>query len=505
MSFTSKNDTYLEHSEGFLITAAWKTGVLMALLLTVLPTPAAAAPSAPILSVSGWAVLLGVGIGAGAVGLLHWIRLRHVREQAAGRVEALRAEKEEAEEALDAATDRAEKRKEISEAKSAFLEEVSHAFRRPLTLTLGPIDALLEGRHGSLSEEVRTQLRLAQQNGTRVLWLAGQLMDLAELETGSMTLSATEDNLPAFVSRSLRSFEDLAERRGVSLGFESSLDDPTVSYDEEKMETMLANLLSSAFRAAGEGGRVRVSLHPAPVESGEGSDVELRLEHGGSDLEAGLDGMPFDWARDEDVRQKPGNVSANVGLYLADQLADLHGGELWTGGELQTAGELQTGGGADKTSAFIVRLPRQPSTCEEARPDSIPQTRGDTIPRFRDETDERGALELSRRALASTPVRKDGSSPPGPTVSPNLTERGPTRKGSTKEGPIPGEEVLPGPGAPARHAPSRSDSLSGADGPADEDARADADRTTVLVIDDNSVICTLVRSHLEPEYRVEEA
>jgi signal transduction histidine kinase len=117
----------------------------------------------------GWGgVLLAVG-GIGAMVLLHGRRLRRARRRAAARIDAARDDRDAAREALDTATDRIETLEEMRAAKSQFLKEISHAFRHPLTLTLGPIDTLLEGRHGALGDEVRTQLRLAERNGTRLL------------------------------------------------------------------------------------------------------------------------------------------------------------------------------------------------------------------------------------------------------------------------------------------------------------------------------------------------
>lgn len=233
----------------------------------------------------GWGGVLLAGGGIGAMVLLHGRRLRRVRRRAAARIDAARDDRDAAREALDTATDRIETLEEMRTAKSQFLEEISHAFRRPLTLTLGPIDTLLEGRHGALGDEVRTQLRLAERNGTRLLWLVNQLLDLAELETGRMSLTPTDGHLPSVVVQGVRSFEGLAERRNVHLHFESTLDDPVARFDETKMETMLANLLSSAFQAAGEDGTIQVIVRPCaapPSGEPETDGLELVVEHTGT-------------------------------------------------------------------------------------------------------------------------------------------------------------------------------------------------------------------------------
>ncbi|WP_263784338.1 hybrid sensor histidine kinase/response regulator transcription factor [Salinibacter grassmerensis] len=396
------------------------------------------------LAASWWGGVLLAGSGIGAMALLHGRRLRRMRRRAEARIDAAREERDAAEEALDTATNRVETLDEMRTAKSQFLEEISHAFRRPLTLTLGPIDTLLDGRYGALGDEVRTQLRLAERSGTRLLWLVNQLLDLAELETGRMSLTPTDGDLPSFVVRGVRSFEALAERRNVRLHFESTLDDPVAWFDEEKMETMLANLLSSALRAAAEDGTIQVTVRscspPAGVEE-ETDGLELVAEHTGEQGHPPADDDLWR-TRDDQSLQAPDRIGTRLGLHLVDGLATLHGGT------------LQIDHAADGTVRYAVRLPRRPpghdlpvSGASGAHPGA---SSADTREASPENDFGQDPLVLSREALSS---RTDTS-------------------------------------APAPNTPAES---------------PDEDRTTVLVIDDNSVVCTLVRTHLEPEYRVEEA
>ena len=406
--------------------------VLLGLGLIVVGTGAA-------LGEGGWDARLLVGGAVGTMGLLYgfWVRRRM-----ANRLDAARADRAEAQEALRVARDKIETLEEMRTARSQFLEEISHTFRRPLTLTLGPIDTLLDGQYGVLSDEARTQLRLAERNGTRLLWLVNQLLDLAELETGSMSLAPTEGHLPRFVARSLRSFEDFAERRSVRLGFESSLGTPTAWFDEAKMEVMLANLLSGAFRTAGEGGSVQVGVRPAadPADEEGGipqdaptTAVELVVEHTGAQEVPRPTDRLFGMDEGGPSRPDPERIRTGLGLRLVEELADLHGGA------------LRIDRSVGSKVRYVVRLPRRPSG---PRDGASEEADGGTS--ASDDASEQGPLALSRKALSR----------PKPSTAPD--------EGEPAEAP--------------------------------ED-----DRTTVLVIDDNSVICTLVRAHLEPEYRVREA
>ena len=418
-----------------------------------------------------WRSVLLVGAGAAAMGVLHWVRIRRLRRRATARIDALRTEKEEAEEALGVAANRAERLEEQRVERSTLLEGMSRSLRRALALTLGPVDTVLERRVSSLSEEARTQLRLTEQNGLRLRWLVNQMSDVAELERGSVVFSPTEADLPGFVTQGVQSYERLAERRGVTLAFESTLDDPSVWFDPSKMEALLANLLFSAFHAVEEGGTVRVGLHPAclPEESKETTgageptaDIELRVEHTGSEIPLGLGGDAVSEPSEEILSESDGRVSASVGLRLADDLADLH------------AGRLQARCPDGDIVRYAVRLPRQPEEAPDADREAADDSEeGDTSPDFLSEGRCRGALTLSRNALLTETTADAPSS------------------SSESNGVLPGNEGLPG---------RRAHSGDGAGTREDVD-----DRTTVLVVDNNSVVCTLVRTQLEPKYRVEEA
>lgn len=390
--------------------------------------------SAPLFAARWWMLLFGVGAGAGAVGFLYWIRVRGLKQRMEAHAKELRDEKQRAEAALEKKTEQVNKLEGINDARSRLLREFSHEFRTPLTLTLGPIDNLLEGKHGTLSEDARNQLRLARRNGTHLLWLVNQLLDLSELEMGSMALEPTEGNFIQFVAKSIWSFEGLAERRDVRLGLEASLEDPELWFDESKMERILANLLSGAFRSVEEGGSIRVKMRPAQ----EDDRVELVVEGTKTKFstEGGRERLLSPVHQDDDP-WGPGDVATKIGLHLVEELVDLHEGDIRL--EETPGGRIQ----------FVVSLPRQPDSVEGA----ADGPGGDAVPRLLGR-EEPGALTLSRKALSL-----------------ELKNR---------------EEAA-------------------SEGPSEEEVSPDSDRTTVLVIDDNSVICALVRSHLEPEYRVEEA
>jgi len=388
----------------------------------------ASASSESIFYTTWWFLALCVGAGMGAIGLLHWMRVRGLKGQIEARTEKMRSAQRRAE----AAVEQADRLKELSDAKSRVLTELSHSFRTPLTLTLGPIDNLLEGGHDALEDEVRTQLRLAQRNGARIRWLVNQLLDFAGLETGRMSLDPAEGNLIQVVAKGLRSFEGLAERRDIRLSLEGSLDDPVLRFDDSKLKKVLANLVSEAFRSADEGGTIQVGVHSAP----DGDGVELTIENVNANLETGQEERVLNTVRQEDRLWGAEDASAGIGVYLAGKLVNLHGGH------------VRMSGRVGEGVRFIARLPRQP----DGAPSDDASPGADDARVLRDDGPD--VLALTRKALSLE-----------------------LEAGEPAPSPVP----------------------KGGDVP-----RGEEDRTTVLVIDDNAVIRTLVRSHLEPDYRVVE-
>lgn len=405
--------------------------------------PVLAGPVPPEFISTSWGLIaLGIGLGAGLGGLLAWRWAYRVRDRLKNRLEELRAEKQNTEAALDDVSDRIGTLEDVSGAKSHFLKELSHAFRTPLTLTLGPVENLLEGKHGSLSEEAQTQLRLVQRNGTELLWLTNQLLDLAEMETKSRSLSPSEGDIVEFVAKGLWSFEGLAERQDVRLQFETSVDSPTCWFDEETIEKILANLLTAVFRSVDEGGTIHVAVRPGRSdETTESSEwVRLVVQEGSNEASGERAESVLSAVRRKGQSPWDGqDARVGVGVYLAHKLADLH------------RGELTVEGSAGSGLRFVARLPRRPERC-----DSDEGYTGDALP---ESVQEQGAdmLTLSRKALLRSADDED-------LDAVHLT---PESRGQE---------------------PPRT-----------------KDRTTVLVVDDNAVVRTLLRSHLQSKYRVVEA
>ncbi len=216
----------------------------------------------------------------------------------------------------------AEKLRELDRSKSRFFANVSHEFRTPLTLTLGPLEDLRSGLYGTMSPEMTEQVDLARRNAGRVLDLINQILDVARLESGRTPLRARRLDLGRFVKDLSQTFVPLAERKAMSFHVKVPAGPLVVYADSEHLEKALANLLSNALKFTPDGGTVRVTAD----RTGDTARVTVRDSGPGipaEDLPLLFD--RFHRVNESSTLAQPGT---GIGLALAKELVDLHGGKL---------------------------------------------------------------------------------------------------------------------------------------------------------------------------------
>jgi signal transduction histidine kinase/DNA-binding response OmpR family regulator len=211
---------------------------------------------------------------------------------------------------------------EMDQAKSRLFSNLSHEFRTPLTLILGPVRSILDGRHGPVSGAVREQADLMLRNGQRLLRLINQVLDLTKLQAGQMKLELQADDLAAFARRVTQAFVPLAERRQIALRFHSDQQLVPVRFDAEQLEKVLLNLLSNAVKFTEAGGTVDVML------SVEGRKVQLAVQDSGVGIRSEELTRIFERFYQADASATRRYEGTGIGLALARELVELHGGEI---------------------------------------------------------------------------------------------------------------------------------------------------------------------------------
>jgi len=223
--------------------------------------------------------------------------------------------------------EQAEKLKELDKTKTQFFSNVSHEFRTPLTLTIGPLEGLLEGRHGSLEPAQREQLEVMLRNSRRLLRLINQLLDVTRLESGRMMAAFQPRDLGQFVSAVVDTFRPYAEAKGIEVG--CTVEQSAVVYiDPDRFDKILFNLLSNACKFA-PGGTIEVTVREAPAEArAEGLACELSVRDDGIGIRA--DELPniFERFRQADGSTTRAHEGTGLGLALTKELVELHGGAI---------------------------------------------------------------------------------------------------------------------------------------------------------------------------------
>ncbi len=145
----------------------------------------------------------------------------------------------------------AEKLREVDQLKSHFFANISHEFRTPLTLIKGPVKQMMDGEFaGNLKEQYKMILR----NSDRLLGLINQILDLSKLESGEIKLQVAETDIIKYFKGMVLSFSSLAETKKVKLKFTASENSLMGYIDRDKLEKIVTNLLSNAFKFTPEGG-----------------------------------------------------------------------------------------------------------------------------------------------------------------------------------------------------------------------------------------------------------
>lgn len=219
----------------------------------------------------------------------------------------------------------AKQMRELDLMKIKFFTNVSHEFRTPLTLILAPIEKLLKTTDNA---EQRQQFQMINRNAKRLLNLVNQLLDFRKIEVDEISLSPSEGNVVKFVKESVRSFSDLSEKKNIGLSFKSSLEELQVSFDMDKLEKILFNLLSNAFKFTPENGRIDVELGFFDNDSSsEGIKIlEIKVKDTGIGIPKEKQAKVFERFFRDDVPSNMLNQGSGIGLAITKEFVKLHGG-----------------------------------------------------------------------------------------------------------------------------------------------------------------------------------
>ncbi|MBI4208459.1 MAG: response regulator [Deltaproteobacteria bacterium] len=221
-----------------------------------------------------------------------------------------------------------EQLKKLDELKSQFFANVSHELRTPLTLILAPLESMLSEEVGEMKAEQQRHAKLMYNNGLRLLKLINNLLDLARLDAGKMELKAQPGDLKVYIQGLVEGIVPMAKKKGLTLSFANGHELPKVSFDEEKLEKVILNLVFNAIKFTPSGGKVVVRVGQKDRE------VKVEVADTGIGIAKEHQQKVFDrFAQaDSSLTRKYGGTG--IGLALAKELVELHGGKIGLTSEL---------------------------------------------------------------------------------------------------------------------------------------------------------------------------
>jgi adenylate cyclase len=211
----------------------------------------------------------------------------------------------------------AEQLLELDRQKTEFFQNISHEFRTPLTLTIGPLESAVAQGQGLTYEQAQIVLR----NSRRLLRLVNQLLDLQRLDAGRMQPSFRPCDLVDFVTHTVTSFRSYCDKKGIHLATHLH-PCPSVYLDLERFDKVLYNLLSNAMKFTPSGGSISVTLQPA------GDHCLLKVMDTGIGIRPDQIPHLFERFRQAEGSANRGYEGSGLGLALAKELVELHGGQI---------------------------------------------------------------------------------------------------------------------------------------------------------------------------------
>ncbi|MCW8960274.1 MAG: ATP-binding protein, partial [Ignavibacteriaceae bacterium] len=218
----------------------------------------------------------------------------------------------------------AKKLEEIDQMKSSFYANISHEFRTPLMLILGPAEKLLSK---ITDDDHRKQAGLIKGNANKLLNLINQLLDLSKIEAGKLKLQASSGNIAQFIKGIVMEFEPIAEQKDITLKISLEKEEIVAYFDRDKLEKIILNVMSNAVKFTPKGGTISVNLKLI-IHS-----LEIIVRDTGIGIPRSKLPNIFDRFYQVDGSHTREYEGTGIGLALTKELVELHKGQIFIDSE----------------------------------------------------------------------------------------------------------------------------------------------------------------------------
>jgi len=241
---------------------------------------------------------------------------------------------------------------EVTFDKITFFTNITHEFRTPITLILGPVERALKL---STNPKVLEQLDIVKRNSRLLLSLINQLMDFRKVDSGKMELAKTSQNFVEFLNDLILPFEDLVKERGIVFRKQYRINPPEFLFDRDNMQKVISNLLSNAIKFTPDHGMITVIASTYTDKSDHKEKLYLAIKDTGKGIPADdLENIfeRFFQSKQNQAYSGYGQSGTGIGLYLCKRIIELHQGKI--------EARNQNSGGSN--FRFIIPIERRLST-----------------------------------------------------------------------------------------------------------------------------------------------
>lgn len=211
--------------------------------------------------------------------------------------------------------------KDLHEAKLRFFTNITHEFRTPLTLVLGPINELLSKKNNP--PETRNQLTLIQRNAKRLLMLVNQILTFRKLDSDHEPLKIIHENMVPFLKEIFLLFKESAQLHQMDYRFETQSDQIFAWFDPDKIERVFFNLLANAFKFTPDGGKITMVIQEI------NDKIEIKIIDNGPGIDPELKALVFERFYKKANSHPLTPQGSGIGLAICKQMIDLHKGHIF--------------------------------------------------------------------------------------------------------------------------------------------------------------------------------
>ena len=215
---------------------------------------------------------------------------------------------------------------ELDQQKTRFFNNVSHEFRTLITLIKGPVEHLLDA--GDKNRNNLQHLRVLRRNTDRLMVLINQLLDISRIDKGAMKLTLSETSVFEFLHTIAASYSAMAERKGIRYLYHLSSLESRQWMDHDKVDKIISNLLSNAFKFTGEGGKVEMETMLEYADPGSDPVLIVSVSDTGSGIPPEVQEKIFDRFYQAEAQVKKAQEGTGIGLALASDLVKLMHGRI---------------------------------------------------------------------------------------------------------------------------------------------------------------------------------